>query len=207
MEKTRAISEKDARIIMGRNFFGTEEAISKFRIDCPEECLDAFAGVPFAKKTLEENRNTHVLAAVFPVSIVEIREKVGAGLFSARNGYWYGNEDFATEKGVPGWRLVRMKPVCSSFSKNWDTQCLISNGEKAPSARIMVYTVIGYYLVTDERLFEKVFVRTNSTAFDDYHVVIGCFGPSGLCIDIENSYSISPDVGISAALNLETASI
>jgi len=47
----------------------------------------------------------------------------------------------------------------------------------------MVYTIIGHYLTTGERLFEHIYVRTFSVASDGCRVVVGRFDSGGLGVN------------------------
>ena len=44
----------------------------------------------------------------------------------------------------------------------------------------MVYTIVGHYLSTGERLFENVYVRTSSLDSDGLRVYVGHFDAGGL---------------------------
>ena len=176
-------SEKRAREIMGRNFFGIEEAIKHFGVNPSEAQTAALSEVPFTEEVLEFCKDTHVLVAVFPMSILDIRGKVERTFFYSHEDSWYNKESFARDKGEIGWRLVRENPVSDSTSKNWDEQqALLGKDEETPSAQVMVYTIIGHYLATGERLFENVYVRTSSVVSDGHRVRVGFFGQRGLFV-------------------------
>lgn len=69
-------SQKRAREIMGRNYFGVEEAIQYFGVNPTKQQTAVRSEVPCAEATLEQCKETHVLVAVFPLSIIEIRGNV-----------------------------------------------------------------------------------------------------------------------------------
>ncbi|MFZ2643502.1 MAG: hypothetical protein WA117_21095, partial [Verrucomicrobiia bacterium] len=69
------------RGIMGRNFFGVEEAIKHFGVNPSPEQLAALSEIPFSEARLREVKDTHVLVAVVPLSILDIRGKVERKLF------------------------------------------------------------------------------------------------------------------------------
>lgn len=166
---------------MGKNFFGIEEAIKHFGINPTRQQLAVLFGIPFSEEVLEQSKDTHVLVAVFPIPILEIRGKVEEKLFYGHGDAWYNNESSAKEQGTVGWQLVRKTPASNSTSKNWqEQQSLIAKENEVPSAQVMVYTIIGHYLATGERLFENVYVRTSSVDSDGYHVFVGCFDSDGL---------------------------
>ena len=178
-------SEKRAREIMGRNFFGIEEAIKRFGVNPSQAQTAALSEVPFTEEVLESCKDTHILVAVFPVSILAVRAKVERKLFYSHEGSWYNKEPFAKDRGEIGWRLVRKTPVPDSTSKTWDEQqALLDKSEETPSAQVMVYTIIGHYLATGERLFEKLpVVRTNSVDSGGDRVGVGYFDQDGLHVD------------------------
>ncbi len=174
-------SQKRAREIMGRNFFGVEEAVKHFGVNPTRQQLVALSEIPFSEAVLEQSKDTHVLVAVFPLSILEIRGKVDSKLFYDQS--WYNKESFAKERGEVSWQLIRKTPVDDSTSKNWqEQQALIAKDDEVPSARVMVHTIIGYYLATGERLFEHIYVRTSSVASDGYRVHVGVFDSGGLVV-------------------------
>ncbi len=179
-------SQKRAREIMGRNFFGIEEAIKCFGVNPTRQQLVALSEIPFSEAVLGQAKDTHILVAVFPLSILEIRGKVqDKGLFY--NQDWYNKEAFAKERSEVTWQLIRKTEVPDSTSKNWqEQQVLIAKDDEVPSAQVMVYTIIGYFLATGERLFEMVYVRTFSLTSGGSRVAAGHFdqyGLSGRCWD------------------------
>jgi hypothetical protein len=65
-------SQKRAQEIMSKNFFGIEEAIKHFGVSPTRQQLDALSEIPFSEAVLEQSKDTHILAAVFTLSILEI---------------------------------------------------------------------------------------------------------------------------------------
>ena len=174
-------SQKRAREIMDKNFFGVEETIRHFGVNPTRQQLAALSEIPFSEAVLEQSKDTHVLVAVFPLSILEIRGKVDSELFYDQS--WYNKESFAKERGEVTWQLVRKTSVDNSTSKNWqEQQALIAKDDEVPSAQVMVYTIIGYYLATGERLFKYIHVRTFSVDSDGHRVAVGRFVSGGLSI-------------------------
>lgn len=176
------ISQVRAREIMGRNFFGIEEAIKHFvGVSPTQEQLDALSEVPFSETVLEQSKNTHVLVEVFPLSILGIRGKVEHKLFYSHSDAWYNEESFAKERGVASWQLVCKTPADNSTSKDWqEQQTLLGKDDEVPTAQVMAYTIIGHYLATGERLFENVYVRTSSVDSGGSRVHVGHFDSRGL---------------------------
>jgi len=179
-------SQKLAHGIMGTNFFGITEAARHFGVNPSVQQLAALAEVPFSEEVLRSCKDTHVLVAVFPLLILGIREidrkQSNQTLFYAQD--WYIKEPFAKDKGEIGWQLVRKEPVTGSTSKNWcEQQALLSKDEGTPKAQVVVYTTIGHFLATGERLFEKLYVRCSDLVSDGHRVHVGFFGADGLDID------------------------
>jgi hypothetical protein len=172
-------TQRQAREIMGKNFFGVEEAIHYFGINPTKREIRAFAEVPFTERVLESHKDTHILIAVFPLSILEIR-KTDSKLFWSSDGEWYENEKFARNRGAAQWQLVRKTPVEDSTFMTWsEQQALLGKDEETPTAQVMVYTIIGHFKKTGERLFERIYVRTSCVDSIGNHVNVGDFGSNG----------------------------
>ncbi len=176
-------SQKRTREIIGQNFFGVEEAIQHFGVNPTRQQTLALSEVPFSEEVLQKARDTHALMAVFPLSILEIRGKVERKLFYGYEDAWYNKQAFAKERGETSWQLVRKTPVNNSTSKNWEEQqALISKEDEVPTPQVMVYTIIGHYLATGERLFEHIYVRTSFVVSDGFRVYVGSFDSDGLSV-------------------------
>ena len=198
-----SMSHKQARDIMGRNFFGVEEAIKHFGVNPLKQQLAYLAEVPFSEEVLKRHKDTHILVAVFPMSILDIRGKVKRYLFHAHEGAWYNEQAFAEDMGAIGWQLVRKVPIVNSSKKTWkEQQALLSKDEEAPKAQVVVYTIIGHFLATGERLFEKVYVRCLDLDSYRRHPYVGSFSDVGLwvidCRDTERHDLL----GLSAAMKI-----
>ncbi|MEK7067597.1 MAG: hypothetical protein AAB956_01225, partial [Patescibacteria group bacterium] len=100
-----------AREIMGHNFLGVEEAIQHFGVNPTQKQLAALAEVPYPESVLEELKHSHVLVAVFPLSILDIRGKVASDKCLFYEQDWYNQQAFAKETGETGWQLVAKTPV------------------------------------------------------------------------------------------------
>jgi len=148
------MTQQGAHAIMGTNFFGVEEAVWHFGVKPTMVQLATLAEVPFTKETLEQCKDTHILVAVFPLSILDIREK-NKTIF--KNQSWYNNEAFAADKGKIGWHLVKKTPVPGSISKTWDQQqSLLGQDDEIPTAQVLAYTIIGHFLATGKQLSKNV---------------------------------------------------
>lgn len=175
------ISPERASQIMGSNFFGAEKAIKHLRADPTPQQLAVLSEVSCSEEMLEQSKNSHLLVAIFPLSILEIRGKVDSALFP--NQSWYNKESFAKEYSEANWQLVLKTPLENSTSQNWqEQQALLNKNDEVSSAQVMVYTIIGHYLATGERLFKDTFVRTSSTSSKG-RVDVGRFGSGSLFIN------------------------
>ena len=181
-------SQKRVREIMGRNFFGVEEAIRHFGVNPTRQQAVALSEIPFSEATLEACKDTHILVAVFPLSILEIRGK--STLFY--NQDWYEKEPFARDRGDAEWRLIRKTPVENSTNKTWqEQQTLLAENEETPTARLVIYTITGHFLATGERLFEKLYVRSSDVDSVGHRVHVGRFDSDGL--NVRNSWDVHRD--------------
>ena len=194
--------QKLAHKIMGKNFFGVEDAIKYFGVNATKQQLAYLAEVPFSEEQLSSCKDTHVLVATFALSILDIRgiiakKQSGQTLFFSQD--WYDKQAFAKDKGEVGWQLVRKEMIANSTSKTWnDQQALLSKDEETPTARILVYTVVGHFLATGERLFEKIYVRCVDLDSDGYRIGVGDFDGKGLDVDYWSDDSRDDSLGLSA---------
>jgi len=178
-------SQKLAREIMGTNFFGVEEAINHFGVNPSKQQLSYLAEVPFSEEVLRSAKDTHVLIAVFPLSILDVRgiakKLTDQTLFYKQD--WYDKQAFAKDKGEVSWQLVRKELIANSTSKTWDEQqALLSKDKETPKAQVVVYTIIGHFLATGKRLLEKVWVRCSDCGSDGHRVYVGDFDSEGLSV-------------------------
>lgn len=194
-------SHDGARKIMGKNFFGIPEAIKHFGINPTRRQQAMLSEIPFTPEELMMCKNTHILVAVFPLSICDIRSKVANNsktLFYKQD--WYDKQAFANDKSEASWQLISKTPVANSTNKNWDEQkSLITSDEEIPTAQMMVYAIIGHYLNTGERLFEGVYVRTSSFDSVGDHVIVGNFDDKGLNVSSFWVGDRDGDLGLSVA--------
>lgn len=193
------ISQRRARDIMGANMFGVQDAIHHFGLDPTVQQLTAMSEVPFTEKLLQDRKDSHVLVAVFPLSIAIIKNKITALEFDISN-----TDLPINDQGEPKWHLIRKTLVPGSRGITWNLQQqLLSENEVIPTAQVMVYTIVGHYLVTSERLFLGQYINT-STQLNNYptqHVYIG-FQTSRLTIHLGlfSKDNVHANLGIASAL-------
>ncbi len=121
-------------------------------------------------------------------------------VFYSQTDPWYGERDqaFARAKIEPGWYLVRKDEVPSSTSQRWEAQkATVEPPDFVPDANLAVYAYSLHYLATGERLFSRVWVRTNSVTADGSRVSLSA-SSGGLGVDYWRG-SASGDVGVAAA--------
>ncbi len=214
-EKTKnSLDQKLKRRIMGRNFFGIEEAIKYFGIKPTKEQISALAKIPFTEAELYEVRKTHLLVAVFPLSVWKMRGTYPDTDFKPFSApyinNWYGKEPFANECGEVSWQLIRTTPVAESTLKTWDEQQkLLDNNEKTPTVRTMVYAIIGHRLMTGIWLFKRIRVRCSDVDSKGYHVDIysGCLDrlcPGGIEINHSSNDICDQHIGLAVSRKIST---
>ena len=195
-----SISQVKAREIMGKNFFGVEEAQKHFGVTPTKAQLGYLAEIPFTEEDLMACKDTHVLVAVLPMTLLEVRGKVERKLFYSHDDAWYNNQAFANEKAEMGWYLIRKTPVEFSTKKNWkEQQALLSKDEQTPTVSVLAYTIIGHFLTTGEHLFEKTYVRTYSLDADGCRVYVVFFVSKGLYINRWQDDRRGDFIGLSGA--------
>jgi len=173
---------QQARAIMGRNFFGVEEASKHFGVNYSEEQHLYLTEIPFNRNVLTSCKDTHVLVAVFPISILVIRSKF-VGCFRNHDDAWYARQAFAVNIGQVGWQLVRKIPLGDATTMTRNQQrILYSKDGETPKAQVVVYTMIGHFLATGERLFEHVYIRCLDGNSRRRRVGVGSFGVKGLSV-------------------------
>lgn len=162
-------SQKQARKIMGENFFGVEEVIKYFRVAPKQEDLATLASIPFPKKTLEACKDTHYLLAVFPMSIQDMRNlRLDKVYVAVRDEYM--REKFVHDRGILGWHLV-LKTNVSHQKKNLTFATVV------PSVQVVAYMVVAHYMKTGRMLLvQNDPIETATCGSNDYPVAIGLRG-------------------------------
>jgi hypothetical protein len=205
-------SHTKAREIMGTNFFGIEEAQKHFGLTLSKRQIAYMAEVPFSEGTLKRDKDTHILVAYPRYSIVSVRTKTvdiklpkNHRLFYEQD--WYVEDEVGSGMSALEWYLVRKTSVPDSKSKTWHEQKRLVDSTKldeVPKADLMVYTIIGHFLETGERLFKEEGVRTNTFGVDGGdHVNIGEFDSRGLDIDCWDNNHHSDSIGIASVRKTE----
>lgn len=191
-------SQKRAKEIMGASYLGPEDVMKHFGVSFTDKELVQLREIPFTEAELEACKETHILFVGYPLSILDIRNKV-ANLFYSQD--WYDKESIAKKEKVNlQWYLIRKDEVPNSTSKTWqEQQALLTNDETTPRACEVIFMVMLTFLATGIRLFEKVYVRCSDVSSHGDRVNVGTFDSKGL-----NVYSWSDDhrddvVGVAAS--------
>jgi hypothetical protein len=182
-----SMNQKRAREIMGDNFFGIEDAVTHLHVNPSRFEIACLKKIPTTDEQLEEVKETHVLAAVFSNSILEIRANVegkrAIANYDSDVRFNYNNLTFAVRKGYPAWRLVSKWIIPVSTNKLWkEQQMLLGENEETPTARVTVYAMAGYYLMTGEMLFCSSWARCLDSDLDGRRRVAVRFCPDGVAI-------------------------
>ncbi len=175
--------KRTAREIMGKNFFGIEEAKEHFKINPTAMQLIVLTQIPYTEEMLDACKNTHILRAIFPISIEEIRVMYPR-LF--RKDIKALRLKGKLNKGVDGevfWCLIRKSALPGSYFDDPQMQrAVLGKNNVIPSARVMVCTIIGHYLATGEKLFSNSSIHFDQNS-KDRRVVVGPFTENGLAIN------------------------
>lgn len=179
------VSESEARTIMGLNFFGINEAVRYLPIVPTDSQISFFLTIPFSEETLRACKDTHILVAVFPMTILEIRGYV-RNRFSEPIFYDYDRREcemFLVDVAEMGWHLLRKEPEPGSSMKQWkDQQTVLSAGESVSKISVVAYAMVGHFLNTGERLFGNTYVRCGDALGTRKHAVIGFSSRAGFDI-------------------------
>jgi hypothetical protein len=198
-------SAQVAREIMGRNYFGEEEAYAHLGISRTPRELLPFTTVPCGHELLDMCKDTHILVAVFPRSISSIRSYM---LETSRLNVfdpfaWYCTQVFARNRSDDCWVLLAKEPLAHSYKKTWVAQqALLGEAEEVPNAHTVVYATIGHFLNTGERILSTVAVRTDDCGTEGYRIEVGFFDPQGLSIDSGEDDSPYDDLGLAVMKKL-----
>lgn len=193
--KAPGTSAKRAKEIMGKNFFGYEDATFHFPLPRNIDQEAFFSRVPFKEETLFKYRETHFLVAIFPVSLIEscrIRP-------SFMDGQSFEYPAF-TNKCIMGWRLISKKPLFGSKDKGLEAQSkLIIQQAKdfvlaVPETEDVIYTMLAHDYVNVEsgRMFSRTLVRTQ-----DGFTCVGHYQDKfGMCLETHSLDEKSAFIGL-----------
>ncbi len=178
-------SQKAAKEIMGNNFFGIEDAIEHLNLRPDKNQIAELDDVPFSEVTLKECKDTHVLVAVFPMSLLQMFENKNLrpffGLDDTEKAPWFKQERFSWEEGKVGWYLIRKQAPENSLNKEWVDQLhMFGQLSDSVSVRIAAYAALGHILKTGTVMFEESMARCAELDHSGRRVTIGPFKEDGL---------------------------
>jgi hypothetical protein len=129
-------------------------------------------------------------------SLKELREKYGTGSSGFYTQDWYENEKFFTEK--PEARYYELIIDEIHTGKTFADQIGSLPGGFVPThPAIIAEIILGYFKDAGERLFENVWLRSNTLVSDGYRVNVGGFGPDGLSVNLWDDDIRNDSIGVS----------
>ena len=138
--------------------------------------------IPWSEASLERYSESHMLSFVPALSICDMA--ISSDLSHFFNQTEFTDEKFMKSPPIPGWHLIQMNPVFGSGNKWWlEQRLMLAKCETVPSAAVLSYSVIMYYLQTGLRLFENSFVRTTDVCRDGRRVSFYNFNQDGVHYD------------------------
>ena len=176
-----------AQSIMGDNFFGPCDAVNCFGIEPPVTQLDYLSNIQTAggrairEDELVSCRDSHVLVALFPLSVKDIFSRT-----YKKRGVWFNGQhtdnfeesSCVKKRADVGWYLMEKKPHPRTFGKNFNQlQDMLLAGDndlEMVSVQLMVYALSGFFLKTKKWLFDDTFVFCNDLSDSSgAHVITG----------------------------------
>ncbi len=184
--------------IMGGNFlstFAASQFLSGGRF--PDADDPVMKTVPFSAEFLSVCRDTHILVAAPPLSLLDIHRKAKE-LFGDKGKPWFASENFAKTKMEMGWYLVGQEPVLGSVSSTWEEQkALLSEEEIVPTTALLAYVAVAWFRQFGRRFPEHIYVRTSDITSDGKHVGFGGgVAVGGLDVDGYSDTVCDPRLGL-----------
>lgn len=176
-------SHKRAHEIMDKNFLGIEEVSEHLGVNFTSKQLEILQKIPLTEAVLQKCKDTHVLVAGYPVTILDIRRKVPELFYQDQREVWsYDEEFFAKNERVDlQWYLFRKDVLPESIQKSYREQLqLLAENETVPRACELIYGIILYYLNTGNYLLECLYARCCDVASDGCRVHVGYFDSRGV---------------------------
>ena len=189
-----------ARAIMGKNIFGVKEVSVHYGVEFGKGLVEDLATVPFSEETLRDCKDTHLLVAGYPMTILDIRAKA-PNLFHSHRDAWYNSQVFAADERVAlRWHLLRKEIIAGSQSRSFvEQRSLLSNHEEVPGACELVYATILHFLATDDWLFKGVYSRCKNIGTGGNRIVMGVSAQGGLDISSKWEGFAYNEIGITSA--------
>lgn len=195
-----------AREIMGQNFHGPDQVAKHFGVRYREAELAQLAEILFSEEVLAACKDTHILIAGYPLTILDIRERMIRNFYGQE---WYNSEDFARKTKVQlRWHLLNKTDVPDSQWKGYEDQtALLGDDEEPAIACEMIFGMNLHVAVSGERLYKKCSVRCRDLNSYRQRVCVGGFDAGGLHVNYDRDWDRSSR-GLSSArkINLSLGS-
>jgi len=170
-----------AQEIMVTNFFGIQEVATHFDVYHTPLEKEVLKEVPWSVEVLESHKDDFLLVAGYPIAIRSIFNLYPTLFYETQLTGWGQREPCVNQDHVgTRWYLIRKSPAEATLGEcGWLRQRgLLSPNEEPVKACEMVYGIIGHFLATGERLFEKTWARCADLLEGGCcgdHAMVGCF--------------------------------
>ena len=172
-----------AKLIMGDNMFGIDDAIKCFSVYPLQTQLHKLSEIRTSKgrlieeKELRKYKSTHILVAMFPVWPLKGLNQHDQSFFTTPESVkLFHHTNFPIQENDVGWYLIRKSPPEELFNKEWMYQVQrLPQGETVPKQHVVGYTIAGHFKTTGEALFQNKRVRcaTDPLQSQGTRIVIG----------------------------------
>jgi hypothetical protein len=181
---------------MRSNFFGPKEIRTALGIAYGEQERFELEIIPFLPSTLERCKDTHVLIAVFGLSLIELRECVREEkLFGGLE--WPESNPIVSSKGKATWHLVRKACVRNSSNREFAAQrALLSQHEMVPNAHTVAYLTAIHFQLRGEKLFAVDAVRCRDV-MPGQHSRVG-FSTEMISVSAVGDSIVAPFLGLAS---------
>lgn len=187
-----SFEQRAKEIMSAENVFGVGNAEEHFGVRAGNDMMFARQ---FSDTVLTDCKNTHLLVAIFPITLMDLMKQAGVSFGRIDCG-----REYLTKPCRPGYMLVRKTPVSESLGKPlYEQRPLLRGVDKRPSMAEMAYAVAGYELMTRERLFDDVAVLCTDKCGDGYTWYVGHRG-GVRPITLGSAYDDAghPDIGLAS---------
>ncbi len=194
-------SLEDARAILRANLLDLDAVRNYFHVRVSALWRARLREVPFDRIVLKEFKDTHLLFAGVPLSILDLRKRTDQRLF--QRPLWYARDQFARDERVTlRWYLLRKDVVPGSMGRAFMEQVpLLGEEEEVPRACEAAYGILLYFLARGVRLFANTCARCIDLALSEgtpahARIDVGDFNDSGIGVAL---WDDEPDEGIGLA--------
>jgi hypothetical protein len=195
----RTVTVALARQILRENFLGAEQSVTHFKLSPTPSELERLSAVPWSENELIHLRDSHLLVAVFPISLAQILQSVPSVMHGQS---WYDSEPFAHRRGNSKWWLIAKSCPERFLSRNWEGQVqMLQRAAAIPTVRVFAYSIGIYYLANHRHLFPSLLVRCKDVISSSCHITAGEFQLDGLRISYEWDRHCASTLGVAQGMN------